>query len=438
MKKLFSFVFVFFVCLAVSAPMVQSATMVDIYGPGQNIVNLSMAKPLTAPQTEARAFGAELDKKIRYNLSFLPFMNLVSDANILGGTLLSAWSGAGLDFRRFQIGGSDLLVTAYWPNGDASGGKVELRVFETFSGKFIFGNAYSNITEKEVEAVADKFCADLMKALTGSGDFFLSTLTFAKDASKSKRDIWIVSPTGKHLKQITSLKGIAMSPAWSPDGRYIVFSHIDEGSHALGVWQSANGRVQRIRFPGNTVIGPSFMPDNKVAVSLSSGSQPDIFLLDHKFRRERVLENNPSIDVSPTFDHSGTKMVFTSNRLGGPQIFLKDFTTGTVTRVSKTGSYNTEPAISPDGTVVAYTKATSEGHRIFVHDLVTGIERQVSFGPGRDEQPSFAPDSYFLSFVSNRTGVKQIYLITRHGGTAKHVPTGKGNAYFPRWGKIPR
>ena len=415
----------------------QAATMVDIYGPGENIVNLSMARPLTAPNMEARGLGAQLDNKIRYNLSFLPFMNLVPDANILGGTVLSAWSGAALDFRRFQLGGSDLLVTAYWPQGDGNGSKVELRVFETFSGKFIFGNAYNNISSKEVEAVADKFCADLMKALTGSGDFFLSTLTFAKDASKTKRDIWIVTPTGKNLKQITSLKGLAMSPSWSPDGRYIVFTHIDDGSHALGVWQSANGRVKRIRFPGNTVIGPSFLPDNKVAVSLSSGTQPDIFLLDHRFKRERILENSPSIDVSPTFDHSGTKMVFTSNRLGGPQIFLKDFTTGSVTRVSKTGSYNTEPTISPDGTVVAYTKATSDGHRIFVHDLVTGIERQVSFGPGRDEQPAFAPDSYFLSFVSNRTGTKQVYLITRHGGKAKHVPTGTGNAYFPRWGKIP-
>lgn len=435
MKKIFSFVFLF--CLILVSP-AYSATMVDIYGPGQNIVNLSMAKPLTAPNVEAKGLGANLDGKIRYNLSYLPFMNLVPDVNILGGTVLNAWSGANLDFRRFQIGGADLLITAYWPNGDANGSKVELRVFETFSGKFIFGNAYNNITDKETEAVADKFCADLMKVLTGSGDFFLSTLTFAKDESKSKRNIWIVSPTGKHLRQITSLKGIAMSPAWSPDGRYIVFSHIDDGSHALGVWQSANGKVQRIRFPGNTVIGPSFMPDNKVAVSLSSGSQPDIYLLDHRFKRERVLEDSSAIDVSPTFDHSGTKMVFTSNRLGGPQIFLKDFSTGTTTRVSKTGSYNTEPTISPDGTVVAYTKGTPEGHRIFVHDLVTGIERQVSFGPGRDEQPSFAPDSYFLSFVSNRTGVKQIYLITRHGGTAKRVPTGNGNAYFPRWGKIPQ
>ena len=101
------------------------------------------------------------------------------------------------------------------------------------------------------------------------------------------------------------------------------------------------------------------------------------------------------------------------------------------------GGYNTEPSISPDGTLVAFTRLTDQGHRIFVQDLMTGQERQVSFGPGRDEHPSFAPDSYFLAFTSDRSGQKQIYLTTRHGGDPKKVPTGAGDATFPRWGKIP-
>lgn len=131
-------------------------------------------------------------------------------------------------------------------------------------------------------------------------------------------------------------------------------------------------------------------------------------------------------------------MAFCSNRLGGPQIFLKDLRSGTITRVSRNGGYNSEPTISPDGTLVAFSRLTSEGNRIFVQDLVTNIERQVTFGPGSDEQPAFAPDSYFLAFTSNRSGQKQIYLITRHGGEAKLVPTGAGEASFPRWGIIPQ
>lgn len=434
MKKL---LLLFYVICCLFQGEAQALTTVDIYGPGQNIVNFAIATPLVAPLTPVGKIGVDLNAKIKKNLSFLPFMRLTSDKAVLGGSILSAWSGRDIDFRRFQIAGADLLMTSYWPAGDKHDGTVEIRIFETFSGKFIFGNAYSNIDAQELDAVANRFSADLMESLTGSGDFFRSTLTFAKDLGANNKNIWIVSPTGDNLRQITSLKGITLSPAWSPDGRYIVFSHIDDSSHALGVWESKGGRVQRIRFPGNTVIGPSFMPNNKVAVSLSTNSQPDIFLLDHKFQRERVLESSFAIEVSPSFDETGTKMVFTSSRLGGPQIFLKDFRKGTVTRVSKTGGYNTEPTISPDGTIVAYTKQTSDGHRIFVHDLVTGIERQVSFGPGRDEHPSFAPDSYFLAYVSNKTGVKQVYLTTRHGGDAKKVPTGNGAATFPRWGKLP-
>ena len=126
-------------------------------------------------------------------------------------------------------------------------------------------------------------------------------------------------------------------------------------------------------------------------------------------------------------------MAFTSSRLGGPQIFMKDLNTGAVTRVSQQGSYNTEANLSPDGTLVVFSRLTAYGQRIFVQDLVTGAETQVSFGPGSDEQPSFCADSYFIAFSSSRGGKRSIYLTTRHGGDAKRVPV-NGDAYFPRWG----
>ncbi len=419
--------------LALAVPC-GAATMVDIYGAGQNKINLAMASPLTGPNQRATALGAELNDAITSNLNYLPFMRLTSPSAVLGGTVLSAWQGAEVDFRRFQIAGADLLVTAHWPNGDRDNSTVELRVFETYSGKFVFGNAYSGVTHSEVPNVADRFCDDLMEALTGARGFFSSSLAFVKGNGR-KRDVWVVRATGRDLRQVTNIPGSAMSPSWSPDGRYVVFSHLDDSTHALGVWDRMNNTVKRVRFPGNTVIGPCFLPDNRVAVSLSTGHYPDIVLLNRQVQRERTREQSAGMDGAPSFDATGTKMAFTSSRLGSPQVFLKDFTTGTVSRVSMEGSYNSEPCISPDGTLIAYTKATPSGFRIFAHDMVTGYEQQISFGPGRDEQPSFAPDSYFVAFTSTRSGSSQIYLTTRHGGEARQVPTGPGNASFPSWGK---
>lgn len=408
----------------------QSAIRIDIVNPGQPILNLSLATPIKGPSQEASGMGVELNTLIQQNLSFLPFMRLTDPRAVLGGTLLPGYEPPTLDFKRFQLAGSDILVTAYWPKNSA----VQLRAFETNSGQRLFGKEYPEVSARDLTEVANRFCGDLLEVLTGSGAFFRSTLAFAKKTGRLKADIWLVTPTGRDLRQITKMDGTAMSPAWSPDGRFVVFTHIDTRSHALGVWDRASRKVQRIRFPGNTVIGPAFMPDNKVAVSLSNGKNPDIFLLNHVFQKERSLEENFSINVSPTFDSTGTKMAFTSSRLGGPQIFLKDLRSGSVTRVSKNGSYNTEACISPDGTLVVFSRMTDFGHRIFVQDLLTGMERQVTFGPGSDEQPSFCADSYFIAFTSSRAGARQIFLTTRHGGDAKQVPTGGGDASFARWG----
>ena len=407
-----------------------AAVQIDIYRPGQNIVNLALAAPIKGPGEEATGMGTDLNNLVQQNLSFLPFMRLTDPRAVLGGTVLPGYEPPTLDFKRFQLAGADIVVTAFWPKSSA----VQLRAFETSSGKRLFGKEYPQVSPKDLPEVADRFCADLLQELTGSGDFFRSTLAFVKKAGKLKADVWLVTPTGRNLRQVTRMDGEALSPAWSPDGRFVVFTHIDTRSHALGVWDRMSNKVQRIRFPGNTVIGPAFMPDNKVAVSLSNGKNPDIFLLNHVFQRERPLEENYSINVSPTFDSTGTKMAFTSSRLGGPQIFLKDLRSGTITRVSKNGGYNTEACLSPDGTLVVFSRMTDFGHRIFVQDLVTGIERQVTFGPGSDEQPAFCADSYFIAFTSSREGARQIFLTTRHGGDAKKVPTGGGDASFARWG----
>ncbi len=380
--------------------------------------------------------SAAMQQFIQDDLGFLPFVTLVSPSSVPGGTRLPAASGD-IDFKRFQLAGAHMLITAAW-TAEGGKGRVELRVFDVTTGKFLFGNAYSGVAENNAGDVADKFCSDLMKAITGRGEFFRSTLAFVKSDGPNKKDIWAVRPTGRNLRRLTNLPGNALSPSWSPDGRFVVFSHVDRRTHALGVWDSTTLSVQRIKFPGNTVIGPCFMPNNQVAVSLSDGRNPSIFLLDHQFRRLRALDASSSIDVSPSVDATGTKMAFVSSRMGNPHVFLKDLSTGAVTRITYEGKYNTEPSISPDGTLITFSRQMSGGHRIFVHDLVKKTETQISFGPGSDEQPAFAPDNYFIAFTSTRSGQRQLYLTTRNGGEPKRIPTGAGDASFADWGLFPR
>jgi TolB protein len=394
-------------------------------GPVAYKVQAALAEPLGDSM-----YKRDLQAVIEDNLSYLSFLSFLDPREIPGGVLLKSAKGEEIDFERFRMSRVDNLITTLWVNQN----QVEMRVYEVLEGKFIFGARFDVPGAFAVSNVADEFCAQYMEALIGRGDFFRSMMAFSKSDGPKKSNIWEVKPTGGDLRQITNIPGHAISPTWSHDGRFIVFGHIDERSHALGVWDASTNKLQRLRFSGNTVIGPCFMPDNKVAVSLSDGRNPSIFLLDRDFKKEKTLVSSWAIDVSPSVDASGEHMVYTSSRMGNPHIFMTNLKTGETIKISNDGKYNTDPCISPDGTLVVFARQLGSGHRIFVHDLRNGQEQQITFGPGSDEQPEFAPDSYFVSFTSTRMGGKRIFLTTRHGGEAKLVKTGAGDASFPAWG----
>jgi len=246
----------------------------------------------------------------------------------------------------------------------------------------------------------------------------------------------MVGAMGRDLAQVTRYGdlGMAISPAWSWDGGRICFTLIGSTSHYLGIWSGGKANVYTL--PSSTVISPHFMPSGTIAVALNIRGNTDIYTLDGSYKNTATaLVSDPSIDVSPSFDQSGNLMAFVSDRLGNPNIFIKDLSSGSVRRATKSG-YNTNPSMSPDGKYVTYSKQGGGGHRIFIYELATDTEKQVSFGPGSDENPSFAPDSYFIAFSSSRAGGKKLYLTTRNGDGAVQIPTGDGDALMPAFSPV--
>jgi TolB protein len=433
MPKLISF-FLILSLICSSQVLARDALVVDIYGPGQERLNVFLAEPMMKNGNEtAPAPAFKIHELIKNNLSFLPFLHLVQNQDILGGHRIAGIKGKDIDFKKFRFSKVDLLLTIGWENQPSIPGSVELRAFEVFSQKLILGKGYLLQTKEQLPLVARKFCADLMRVLTGKNEFFRSVLAFVRRQG-DKKEICLLKPFNGEVRQITHLGGLAMSPAWSFDGQKIVFSFLKENCHFLGLWDRQSGQVKKKKLPGNTCISPVFTPGQKIAVSIDPEGNTDIYLLDKNLNLERALVRNWGIDISPGFDLSGKKMVFVSSRLGNPHIFLLHLPENRVERVTYEGKYNTSPSISPDGSLVAFSRLTPEGHRIFLIDLRTGMEKQISFGPGNDEDPSFGPDGYFIAFTSNRSGQYKLYLTTRNGGKARLLPTGQGEATAPSWG----
>lgn len=407
------------------------ALSVDIFGPGQNKVNILVlpARGPGGPGTSALA--KSFAENVQSDITYLPFLRLAYMNEILGGDPSKGLKADDIDFKPLQLGRIDLVMTV-----GGQGQEIEARVYETYTRKLLVGKSYSQVTEGGVPLVADRFCAQLMRVLTGKSGFFDSTLAFSKRVNGGK-ELFTGSALGRGVTQITNDGGFNVSPSWSKDGRFVAYTNISDKGHRLGIWDRGR-KVSRLRkFGGNVAISPTYTPDGRIAISLSLNGHPDIYLLDADLNPGPALAPSWAIGVSPAFDLSGRKMVFCSGRLGGPQIFMLNRDTGAVDRITYEGSYNTRPSLSPDGRFVVFARLTSDGHRIFIRDLVANQERQISFGPGNDEDPSFDPDGYFVSFASSRNGGSKIFVTTRYGDPAKQIPTGPGDAMAPAWGVAP-
>lgn len=435
-KRLFIIFVVFLYAFPVHAGDVLN---VDIYGPGQTRVNLFIADPLaksgagSVTSVPGNAPTA-LQQRIHANCAFLPFFTMVTAKDIVGGSNPGGYVASSIDFNKFKLSRTDVLVTDAWGGLPGGVGVVELRAYEVYTGRLIVGKAYNVAEVGQVPEVAARFCADLMEALTGHGDFFRSNLAFVKREGKRKQ-IYMSTAQGLDIRKVTNLDGICVSPAWSHDGRRLAFIFLDKRRHNLCIWDKGTRALETKKLPGNTLIAPAFMNSGSIAISLDMRGNPDIYELRSNYTVGRVLEENWGIDIGADFDRSGNSMVFVSNRLGNPQIFLKNLGSGQVKRLSLEGKYNTGPSISPDGSQVVYARMINGIHKLILVDVASGREQQLTFGSGSDEDPTWSPDGYFIAFASSRSGPSRIYLTTKHGDEPILIPTGPGEASSPAWGR---
>jgi Tol biopolymer transport system component len=166
---------------------------------------------------------------------------------------------------------------------------------------------------------------------------------------------------GKNMRVIhQSKEGPSWSPNWSKDGQWIVFNM---GIHFGGPGASAH--IWKIRPDGSGAVNltagskgnnafPAFSPDGRQIVFRSGrDGNHEIYLMDADGKNPRRLTDNPATDTMPTFSPNGNQIAFSSNRENGYQIYTMDIDpeggVGQACRVTNTPGLNMHPRYSPDG-----------------------------------------------------------------------------------------
>jgi Tol biopolymer transport system component len=223
------------------------------------------------------------------------------------------------------------------------------------------------------------------------------------------------------LKATQQLTGLA----WSPDGRYLLYT-----AEAGGVWRVpvAGGKPERLLGADDHVIGLSADPTGARLAYVVSRQDPNIWRVALKGHREpatRIIASS-RFDGEPRYSPDGSLVAFSSDRSGEYEIWVcgRDGS-NPVPVTSLTGAFVGSPEWSPDGRQVAFDGHVAGNTDIYAVYAAGGPLRRLTSEPSEDILPSWSRDGRWIYFASNRTGQTQLWKIPAGGGTAQQV-TAKG------------
>jgi TolB protein len=407
---------------------IPAAARIDVDISSAELRKVPVAVPYfrnTAGAGPAEERGKEMAAILSRGLEFHGFIAIIPVDSYDGGQQKD-WRALGADFT---------VIGSY--TAEKNDIVLEIRLLDIATGRMILGRRYRGADEK-IRMMVLKFCDEVINKMTGEPGVSRTEIAFVAEKSGIK-EIYLTDIFGDKPRQVTRHRKIAVSPRFTPDGRFLSYTSYHRGNPNLYLTEIAQSKLTTpISRRQGLNMAPAWAPGGAtLAITLSIDGNPDLYLLDREGEIIERLTKNEGINVSPSWSPDGSQLVFVSDRSGSPQIYTLDLKTRNVKRLTYVGNYNTTPAWSPKGDLIAYSGHYENKYHIFVIPPAGGRPTRLTRLWGDHESPSWSPDGRQLTFSRNRDGVRQICAIFKNGAGERVLFDWEGNESMPQWSSRP-
>ena len=270
--------------------------------------------------------------------------------------------------------------------------------------------------------------------------------------------IYLMTPNGKHLRQIADELKYDSDPAWSPDGKQITFmSYRDverirnagvprgeiyvmnaDGSNSINLTQSperADGVSSwspdglRIAFTSATLFNDDFLANSDIFVMAADGANPI------------NLTNHDALEQTPDWSPDGLRIAFTSTRDDNWEIYVMNADGTNPINLTNHPARDGRPDWSPDGQQIAFTSDRDRNWEIYVMNADGTNPINLTNHPAEDNHASWSPDGTRIAFDSDRDRDRdinwEIFVMNADGTNPINLTKNRGWDIKPSWGSTP-
>ncbi|MBL8294613.1 MAG: serine/threonine-protein kinase [Bryobacterales bacterium] len=266
---------------------------------------------------------------------------------------------------------------------------------------------------------------DLWPSFSPRGDI----LAFVRWSVTHVGEVYLLALTDEMMpqrppEQLTFESRVTVTPAWSADGRDLLYSTGSMRSRALRR-VSATNRVrpaETLALLGEIVDAPVLSVARRRLVFRQASVDENIWRIESGGPPSRHPVSSSRNEQVPQFSPDGKRIVFTSDRSGRLAVWVSNRDGSSPQQLTSLNATMTGcPRWSPDGKWIVFDSNAEGQYEVYSISSNGGSPRRLTNNSANDAVASFSRDGKWIYFMSNRTGAPQIWKMPFAGGDAVQV-----------------
>jgi TolB protein len=174
--------------------------------------------------------------------------------------------------------------------------------------------------------------------------------------------------------------------------------------------------------------------NTKLAFKGESGRNGEIYICDFDGYNGQAVTHDSTIVAAPSWVPKQLALYYCSYKLGNPDIFYHDLSSGARKAFARYGGSSMSPSVSPDGSHVAMILSKDGWTDLYVQNTDGSGLKRLTKSPQDESSPCWSPKGDWICYASKDRERRALRKISPSGGEPQVIPTsGLPSPSEPDW-----